>query len=754
MKKVLLLSVIVAASSMASYAVENPVDYASTLVGTHSKFELSTGNTYPATAVPWGMNFWTPQTGTMGNGWTYVYEHDKIRGFKQTHQPSPWINDYGQFSIMPVTGEPVFNQDARASWFSHKAEVAKPYYYSVYLADHDVTTEIAPTSRAAMFRFSFPTTEDAYVIVDAFDRGSYARIEPGQNKITGYTTRNSGGVPQNFKNYFVIEFDHPFTEVAAVSDGEIKKGSTEAESNHSGAVVRFTTRKGEPVIARVASSFISPEQAERNLQELGKDSFDTVKAKGRDTWNREMGKIEVNDDDIDNLRTFYSCLYRSMLFPRSLYEIGADGKPVHYSPYNGEVLPGYMFTDTGFWDTFRCLFPFLNLMYPDMSAKMQEGLVNAYKESGFLPEWASPGHRNCMVGNNSASVVADAYIKGIRGYDVETLWEALKHDANNHMPRTSSGRVAYDQYNELGYVPNNTGVGQNVARTLEYAYNDWTIYTLGKALGKPDSETDIYKKRALNYRNVYNPKHKLMSGRSDKGEFDPNFDPAAWSRDFCEGNSWHWSFCVFHDPQGLIDLMGGKKVFTNMMDSVFIIPCHEGLKSRSVIHEMREMQVMDMGQYAHGNQPIQHMVYMYNYGGEPWKAQQHVRDIMDKLYTAAPDGYCGDEDNGQTSAWYVFSALGFYPVCPASDQYVLGTPLFKSVNLHLDNGKTVSIKANNNSSENFYVKNLNVNGRPYSKNYVTHGDLLKGIKMDYTMDSKPNTARGTADSDAPYSFSK
>ncbi len=739
---------------MASYAVENPVDYASTLVGTHSKFELSTGNTYPATAVPWGMNFWTPQTGTMGNGWTYVYEHDKIRGFKQTHQPSPWINDYGQFSIMPVTGEPVFNQDARASWFSHKAEVAKPYYYSVYLADHDVTTEIAPTSRAAMFRFSFPTTEDAYVIVDAFDRGSYARIEPGQNKITGYTTRNSGGVPQNFKNYFVIEFDHPFTEVAAVSDGEIKKGSTEAESNHSGAVVRFTTRKGEPVIARVASSFISPEQAERNLQELGKDSFDTVKAKGRDTWNREMGKIEVNDDDIDNLRTFYSCLYRSMLFPRSLYEIGADGKPVHYSPYNGEVLPGYMFTDTGFWDTFRCLFPFLNLMYPDMSAKMQEGLVNAYKESGFLPEWASPGHRNCMVGNNSASVVADAYIKGIRGYDVETLWEALKHDANNHMPRTSSGRVAYDQYNELGYVPNNTGVGQNVARTLEYAYNDWTIYTLGKALGKPDSETDIYKKRALNYRNVYNPKHKLMSGRSDKGEFDPNFDPAAWSRDFCEGNSWHWSFCVFHDPQGLIDLMGGKKVFTNMMDSVFIIPGHEGLKSRGVIHEMREMQVMDMGQYAHGNQPIQHMVYMYNYGGEPWKAQQHVRDIMDKLYTAAPDGYCGDEDNGQTSAWYVFSALGFYPVCPASDQYVLGTPLFKSVNLHLDNGKTVSIKANNNSSENFYVKNLNVNGRPYSKNYVTHGDLLKGIKMDYTMDSKPNTARGTADSDAPYSFSK
>ena len=648
--------------SLQSSAVKNPVDYVSTLVGTQSKFELSTGNTYPATALPWGMNFWTPQTGKMGDGWAYTYDADKIRGFKQTHQPSPWMNDYGQFAIMPITGGLVFDQDRRASWFSHKAEVAKPYYYKVYLADHDVTTELVPTERAAMFRFTFPETNHSYVVIDAFDKGSYVKVMPEKNQIIGYTTRNSGGVPENFKNYFVIEFDKPFTFVSTVFENNILPNETEAKGNHTGAVIGFATKKGEIVHARVASSFISPEQAELKLKELGKNSFDQLVANGREIWNREMSKIEIEDDNIDNLRTFYSCLYRSMLFPRSFYEIDAKGQVMHYSPYNGEVRPGYMFTDTGFWDTFRCLFPFLHLMNPSMNQKMQEGLVNTYKESGFLPEWASPGHRDCMVGNNSASVVADAYIKGLRGYDIETLWEALKHGANAHLRGTASGRLGYESYNQLGYVANNIGIGQNVARTLEYAYNDWAIYTLGKKLGKPESEIDIYKKHALNYKNVYHPERKLMVGKDNKGVFNPNFDAVDWSGEFCEGNSWHWSFCVFHDPQGLINLMGGKKEFNAMMDSVFVIPGKLGMESRGMIHEMREMQVMNMGQYAHGNQPIQHMVYLYNYSSEPWKAQYWIREIMNKLYTAGPDGYCGDEDNGQTSAWYVFSALGFYPV--------------------------------------------------------------------------------------------
>ena len=739
--------------SLQSSAVKNPVDYVSTLVGTQSKFELSTGNTYPATALPWGMNFWTPQTGKMGDGWAYTYDADKIRGFKQTHQPSPWMNDYGQFAIMPITGGLVFDQDRRASWFSHKAEVAKPYYYKVYLADHDVTTELAPTERAVMFRFTYPKTKNAYVVIDAFDKGSYVKVIPEENKIIGYSTKNSGGVPENFKNYFVIQFDKPFTFTSGVKENNILPNETEVQGNHTGAIIGFATQKGEIVHARVASSFISYEQAELNLKELGKDSFDQLVTKGKDTWNREMSKVDVEDDNIDNLRTFYSCLYRSMLFPRSFYEIDAKGQVVHYSPYNGKVLPGYMFTDTGFWDTFRCLFPFLNLMYPSMNQKMQEGLVNSYKESGFLPEWASPGHRDCMIGNNSASVVADAYIKGLRGYDIETLWEALKHGANAHLRGTASGRLAYDAYNKLGYVPNNIGIGQNVARTLEYAYNDWTIYTLGKKLGKPASEIDIFKQRALNYKNVYHPKRKLMVGKDDKGVFNPKFDAVDWSGEFCEGNSWHWSFCVFHDPQGLINLMGGKKEFNAMMDSVFVIPGKQGMESRGMIHEMREMQVMNMGQYAHGNQPIQHMVYLYNYSSEPWKAQYWIREIMNKLYTAGPDGYCGDEDNGQTSAWYVFSALGFYPVCPGTDEYIIGTPLFKSAKLHLENGKTVTIKAENNQLDNRYIKEMKVNGKSQTRNFLTHDQLIKGANIQFQMSPVPNKQRGTKEKDVPYSFS-
>ncbi len=748
------MTALAAATVANAFAVESPVDYVSTLVGSQSKHSLSTGNTYPAVALPWGMNFWTPQTGKMGDGWAYTYDDDKIRGFKQTHQPSPWINDYAQFAIMPVTGKPVFNEDERASWFSHKAETATPYYYRAYLADHDVVTEITPTDRAAIFRFTFPETENAYVVVDPFDNGSSVSIIPAENKIVGYTTKNSGGVPENFKNYFVIEFDKPFTYTAAVDNGNINTSSLSATTNHAGAIIGFKTRRGETVNARVASSFISPEQAERNLRELGNDNFDTIKEKGRDKWNEVLGRIEVEDNDIDRLRTFYSCLYRSVLFPRSFYEIGADGKPVHYSPYNGKVLPGYMFTDTGFWDTFRCLFPFLNLMYPSMNEKMQEGLANTYKESGFLPEWASPGHRGCMVGNNSASVVADAYLKGLQGYDVETLWEALKHGTQAVHPNVpSTGRLGHEYYNRLGYVPYNVGINESAARTLEYAYDDWCIYQMGKALGKPAKELKPFAQRAMNYKNLFDPEHNLMRGRNEDGTFQSPFNPLKWGDAFTEGNSWHYSWSVFHDPQGLIDLMGGRETFNQMMDSVMNVPpLFDDSYYGGVIHEIREMQIMNMGNYAHGNQPIQHMLYLYNYSGQPWKTQYWVREVMDKMYFATPDGYCGDEDNGQTSAWYVFSALGFYPVCPGTDQYILGAPAFRNVVLHLENGNKVTISAPDNSRTNRYVDAIRLNGAAYDRNYFTHSDLMGGAHISYDMAEKPNFSRGSQPHSFPYSF--
>jgi predicted alpha-1,2-mannosidase len=725
-------------------------------MGTDSKPSLSNGNTYPSICVPWGMNFWVPQTGMNGNGWVYQYTADKIRGFKQTHQPSPWMNDYGMFSLMPVTKKMNFSQEARASWFSHKAEVAKPYYYSVYLADADVITEITPTERAAQFRFTFPQSDSSFIVVDAFEKGSYIRIIPAEKKIIGYTTRNSGGVPANFRNYFVIYFDKEFSTAHAWHGNQLAKDTLELQSDHAGAIVGFKTAVGEQVHVKTASSFISYEQADLSLKkEIAGDSFEDTRQKAKNAWNKELRRLMVEGGTVDQTRTFYSCLYRTLQFPQKHYEIDAAGKIVHYSPYNGEVLPGYMFAGTGFWDTFRALYPFLNLVYPSISREMQEGLVNDYKEGGFLPEWSSPGFRSVMVGNNSASVVSDAYIKGIRGQDMNILFEALLKGANNEGPVDAVGRKGVKYYNELGYVPYDVKIRENAARTLEYAYDDFAIYQLAKALRRPQAEIDLYAKRSQNYKNLFDPETKLMRGKNQDGSFQKPFNPFKWGDAFTEGNSWHYSWSVFHDVQGLVTLMGGKEMFTRMLDSVFKMPpIFDESYYRSVIHEIREMQIMNMGQYAHGNQPIQHMIYLYNYSGQPWKTQYWIRRVMDQLYKPTSDGYCGDEDNGQTSAWYVFSAMGFYPVCPSTNQYVLGTPYFKKTTLALENGKEVVIDAPSNSDRNIYVQSLRLNGKPYTKNWIAHEDLTRGGRLLFDMKSAPSTTRGTQEGAFPYSFSK
>lgn len=736
--------------------VDDPVEWVNPLMGTLSKPSLSNGNTYPAVAVPWGMNLWTAQTGKMGNGWAYTYDADKIRGFKQTHQPSPWMNDYGQFAIMPVTGKKRFQEDERASWFSHKAEVAKPYYYSVYLADADVTTEFTPTERAAQFRFTFPQTDSSYVVIDALDKGSYVKVIPEERKIIGYSTKYARGpLPENFKNYFVIYFDKDFTSVDVWEKDQIAGGKRELNSEHSGAIVGFKTTKGEQVNLKIATSFISFEQAEISLKrELAQDNFETTKAKAKKLWNDRLSQIKVEGGTVEQTKTFYSCLYRTLFFPNKLYELNERGEIVHWSPYNGKVLPGYMFAGTGFWDTFRALYPFLNLVYPSINKEMQEGLANDFKEGGWLPEWSSPGYANIMVGNNSASVVADAYIKGIRDYDIETLWEALKHGANNEGPMTAVGRAGVNYYNTLGYVPYDVKINESAARTLEYAYDDFAIYQLGKALGKPKKEIDIYAQRSMNYKNLFDPETGLMRGKNQDGSFQVPFNPFKWGDAFTEGNSWHYTWSVFQDVQGLAKLMGGNEQFVQKLDSVFSLPpIFDDSYYGGVIHEIREMQIANMGQYAHGNQPIQHMIYLYNYAGAPWKTQYWARETMDRMYNPYPDGYCGDEDNGQTSAWYVFSALGFYPVTPATDQYVLGAPLFKKAVITLENGNKVTIDAAANSAGNKYVSGLKYNGKPHAANWLSHTELLKGATLTFDMVAEPNKARGTDPKGFPYSFS-
>ncbi len=739
------------------------VDLVNPLMGTDSSYELSFGNTYPAVAVPWGMNFWTPVTGEMGSGWGYTYDAHKISGIKQTHQPSPWMNDYAAFELMALTGPVRIKQDERASWFSHMAEESKPYKYQVYFADYDVTAEVVPTSRAAQFRFTFPESDDAHIVLDAYNEGSMVSVDPEHRRITGYVRNNSGGVPDNFHNYFVLQFDRDFTVTRTWDESFQLRDRLKSEGGHVGAVVSFDTQDGDQIGVKVASSFIGPEQALLNLErEVGDQSFEQTEGAARAAWEKELSRIRVTDPDIDNRRTFYSALYRMLLFPRPLHEVTAEGKTVHYSPYNGKVEDGYLFTDNGFWDTWRAVFPFFALMYPELDSQIMQGLVNTYQEGGWLPEWASPGYRDVMIGSNSANLIADAYINGVRGFDVETLYEAMIKNATTSegRPRDKAGKVigavgreGVEYYNRLGYVPYDVGINESAARTLEYATADFSISQLAKALGK-DADAKKYAEQALNYRNLYDAESGWIRGRNKDGSWATPFNPYKWGDAFTEGNALHYSWAVMQDVQGLIELMGGCEKFVERLDAIFAAPpIFDESYYGQVIHEIREMQIAAMGQYAHGNQPIQHMPYLYDWAGAPWKTQYHVRDIMAKLYSSAPDGYPGDEDNGQTSAWYVFSALGFYPVASATGQYAIGSPLFQTVILTMPNGKTLTIEAKNNSAENVYIQSVSLNGTPHAKTWLTHDALSQGGRLTFAMGPKPNKAWGSGPAAAPFSLS-
>ena len=735
------ISLALAACSPKVELVTEPADYVSTLVGSLSEHSFSTGNTYPALAMPWGMNFWTPVTGKMGDGWSYRYDHHWIRGFKQTHQPSPWINDYGQFALMPVRETDRVDQNGRASWFSHKSETARPYYYQVYLADHDINVEMSPSERAMAMQVTYPQSENSGFVVDAYDNGSYIQIIPELNAIVGYSTKNSGGVPKNFRNWFVVTFDKSF-ESFSIYDGPEKlcESALELASDHVLASVKFQTERGEKVNVQTASSFISLDQAWRNLLEIQGKNFAQVKETAKERWNDVLGRIQVGGGSEDQYRAFYSCLYRSTLFPRKFYEIDENGQPVHYSPYNGKVCDGYLYTDTGFWDTFRALFPLLNLVYPSVNAEIQQGLANIARENEFLPEWASPGHRGCMVGNNSASVVADAILKGVTPEkDWQTLYDCIVYGTEHvHPEANSSGRLGHEYYNSIGYIPYNVGIHENVARTLEYAYDDWCILQLARKLGRPQDELDKWEARSHNWKNVFDPSTNLMRGRRLDGTFQEPFSPYKWGGAFTEGNAWHYTWSVFHDVDGLMEKMGGKESFAHMLDSVFVVPpIYDDSYYGYRIHEITEMQVANMGNYAHGNQPAQHMIYLYNWADQPWKTQKWVREVMNRLYSAEPDGYCGDEDNGQTSAWYVFSALGFYPVCPGADEYAVGAPYFKKAVVHLENGNDVVIKADDNCSETPYVKGFKVNGKQVQPKFLKYESIKEGGLLDFRMSDSP-----------------
>ena len=734
-------------------SVAAQVRYASTLQGTDSDFGLSFGNTYPATALPFPMHTWSPQTGKDGDGWKYQYNAGKIRGFGQTHQCSPWMNDYAVFSLMPVLDSPETDQDKRATPFSHHNETALPSYYSVRL-DNGIKVEMTPTERGAHLRFSFPKGHQAYLMLDGYDKMSQVKVYPSEHKITGWVN-NGRWIPSNFHNYFVIIFNKPFQTYGTWENvhGSKSDGQTAAEGPGVGAYIAF--QKGTVVEAKIASSYISPDQAETTLgRELGSfPTFDDTRRAADKVWNDQFNRVLVEGGTEAQKTTFYSCLFRASLFSHSFFEYDKDGHPYYYSPYDGQVHPGYMYTDNGFWDTFRSQFPLTNILHPTMQGRYMQALLDAQHQCGWLPAWSAPAETGGMLGNHAISLLTDAWVKGIRTFNPDSALAAYAHEAMNKGPWAgANGRSGWKDYFEIGYVPYPQYQG-STASTLEYAYDDFCAYNLAKMTGNSFYE-QIFARQMYNYRNVFDPAVGFVRGRGLDGRWTPDFDPYSWGGPFTEGNAWHYNWSVFQDVQGLIDLMGGDSSFIRKIDSVFTAPntVHYGTYG-GMIHEMKEMVLENLGQYAHGNQPILHMIYLYSYAGQPWKTQYHIREVMDRLYNGGPRGYPGDEDEGGMSSWYVLSAMGIYSVCPGTDQYVLGSPVFKKITLTMENGKQFVIDAPGNSSSNVYIQSATLNGVPYSHNWITYADIVDGGVLHLEMGDKPNTGRGIAPADKPFSLS-
>lgn len=740
------------ALSFPVFAEKDLVQYVNTLQGTNSTYELSWGNTYPTTAVPYPMNSWSLQTGKNGDGWKYQYSATTIRGFQPTHQCSPWVGDYGVFSLMPVS-ELVVDESKRATPFSHDKEIAKPHYYRVTL-ENGITTEFSPTTRSAHFRFSFPAKGDAFLVLDGYTKTSQVQIDVANHRITGYV-HNGAFSPKTHKNYFIIQFDKPFVSYGTWENRKntIQKNNLSREGEGIGAYVQFA--KGSKVQAKVSTSYISPEQAEVTMtRELGKhSSVEVTKQAAADVWNQLLNRVLVEGGTEEDMKTFYSCMFRANLFSHKFYEEKEDGSPYYYSPYDEKIHDGYMFTDNGFWDTFRSQFPLTNILHPTMQGQYMQALLDAQEQCGWLPSWSFPSETGGMVGNHSISLLTDAWVKGIRTFDPEKALKAYAHEAMNKGPwGGANGRVRWKDYYQLGYIPYPESMG-STAQTLEYCYDDFCAYQLAKMTGNKFYE-EVFARQIYNYKNVYDPSVGFMRGRKLDGSW-ADFDAFEWGGPYCEGNAWHYNWSVFHDVQGLIDLTGGDERFVAKIDSVFALP---GIVKYGTygtkIHEMLEMELAKMGQYAQGNQPIQHMIYLYSYAGQPWKTQYWIRQVMDRLYNSSENGYPGDEDQGGMSSWYVLSALGIYSVCPGTDEYVLGSPKFRKATITMEDGKKFVIEAKGNSKDNVYIQNATLNGKRHTRNYIHYSDIVNGGVLELQMGNQPEKTRGTAKEDRPFSLSK
>ncbi|WP_018757394.1 GH92 family glycosyl hydrolase [Paenibacillus terrigena] len=717
----------------------NKIAYVNPLQGTDSIYPYSNGNTLPLTSLPFAMNAWALQTSEAGGGWWFSPNHNRMEGFRLTHQPSPWIGDYGHMTFIPQTGPLKTSAHDRSSSFRKKDLVVRPDYLKVHLLRYQTTMELAPTARCASIRLTYKRRDEARFILAPFPGETTMQIDTANNTLTGYTTAKAGGTPENYRMYFAIRFNCSIVgELSGLFDA---KHNTNSDLNGTGerlgAYVGLELPADGMVEASFSTSFISQEQAFTNLdREIGQQSFDDILQVASAIWEKQLGVIEVESDDQEKLKTFYTSLYRTSLFPHAIHEYTADGEQVHFSPYNGKIEKGPLYADIGFWDTYRTSFPLYNLLYPSFVNEMMQGWVNAYKETGWMPKWASPGERSMMPGTLIDVSFADAIVKGNTGFDVETAYEGLHKHATTVSPDNRYGRKGMGEYLKFEYMPADIHTHESVCNTLDYVYGDFCIAQIAKHLGR-DEEYMQLMKRAEQYKHLYDPAVGFMRGKLQDGSWLEPFDPIVWGGPYTEGGAYQSSWAVQHDLLGLADFMGGREAAKERLDALFAAEPEFKVGSYGFeIHEMSEMANVDFGQFAISNQPSFHFPYIYTALGYPALTQQWVRRTMDELFSSRPDGLPGDEDNGSLCAWYVFGAMGFYPLSPGVPEYVLGTPYFKKMTVHLESGKQIVIEAEDNTAEHKYVSGVQLNGESVSRLYLTHEELANGGVLAFEMSTQ------------------
>ena len=677
------------------------------------------GHTYPGATMPFGMMQLSPDTRL--EGWDgasgYHYSDQYIYGFTHTHLSGTGVSDYCDILLMP-TNEVVFNNGSNGkkgyrSKFSHDNEKAEPGYYQVHLEDTDINVELTVSERSGIHKYQFPTAKNQIIVLDLEHRdellGSKIK-QTSRTEITGY--RHSKSWASNQKLFYYIKFSHPLSVDLIASKQRLTNKK---------AVFQFDNPKNEPIYVKIGISAVDEEGAKKNLEaEIGNKTFDEVKEKAQTVWEKQLEKIVIEDDNQDHKTIFYTALYHTMITPNIYHDVDGRYRGMDMKIHKNNDFKYY--TVFSLWDTYRAAHPLYTLIERKRTSDFVNTLLAKYDEGGILPMWdLSANYTGTMIGYHAVPVIADAYLKGIKGFDAEKALQAMKHSANqNHLGLKS--------YKELGFIPVEEE-SESVSKTLEYAYDDWTIAKMALALNKED-DYETFIKRAQNYKNVFDPETKFMRGRTRNTWFAP-FDPYEVNFNYTEANAWQYSFYVPQDISGFIDLLGGKEILEAQLDTLFTA------KSNTSGRDMQDITGL-IGQYAHGNEPSHHMAYLYNFVNKPYKTQEKVHQILTELYKNKPDGIAGNEDCGQMSAWYVFSAMGFYPVTPGADQYIIGTPLFDKATINLENGNNFTIKAFDLSNENKYIDYVRLNGSKLKQSYISSKDILSGGILEFFMTDSPS----------------